>query len=179
MSMSFERETASEFSEAYFDEPEVTASFSADLLEEMIEVVQPKTPHCVTKDAIVGEVIDGMAARNQGCVCVVEDGVLIGVFTERDVIRRVVNRRDPMSTPIGEVMTKDPEAVSFHDTIACVLNRMVIGGYRRVPLVDIQRRPVGIVSVRDVMRYFVERFPNQVLNVPPNPLTRHPDGTAG
>lgn len=171
---------ASEFDEAY-DEPEkeITEAFSAELLVETVEVLEPPIPVCVEPTAFVGEVINGMAARNQGCVLVRENGVLVGIFTERDVIRKVVGKVDLATTPISEVMTRDPEAVSFHDTIACVLNKMTVGGFRRVPLVDIQMKPVGIVSIRDIVGYFVERFPNHVLNVAPNPAVRHPDRIAG
>jgi CBS domain-containing protein len=149
--------------------------FTADLLSTTIDALEPPTPFCVSPDAIAEEVIMGMGARNQGCVLVTKDGVLVGIFTERDVIRKIVGKVDPKKTRISEVMTRDPEAVAFHDTVAVVLNKMTVGGFRHVPLVDIKLRPVGILSVKDLVEFFVDRFPRRVLNVSPNPAMRNPD----
>lgn len=157
-----------------------TEVFSAELLEEPCEILDPAKPICVSPDTMVADAIQGMADRNHGCVIVEENGVLVGIFTERDVVRRVFGRGiDPHKTAVRAVMTRDPEAVSFADSIATVLNKMTVGGFRHVPLVDLQRRPVGIVSIKDVVEYFVERFPKHVLNVAPDPTVRHPDEIAG
>jgi CBS domain-containing protein len=153
--------------------------FNAELLEVAVEILAPPVPICVPPSTLLSEAIAGMAERNHGCVLVAEDGVLLGIFTERDVVRRVVGKLDPAKTPIHEAMTKDPEAVLFADTIATVLNKMTVGGFRHVPLVDMNRRPVGIVSVKDLVEYFVERFPRHILNVAPDPTIRKPDEIAG
>ena len=173
---------ASEFEDAY-DAPvdRTEETFSSKLLEETLEVLGSATPVCEPLDRPIGKVMEGMSQRNHGCVLVVDaDGTLAGIFTERDVLRKVVGKV-ALSTPVSEVMTAEPEAVSFHDTIAVALNKMAIGGFRHVPLVNIQMKPVGIVSVRDVVGYFVRCFPSHVLNVSPTPATRHPDSisTAG
>ena len=153
--------------------------FNAELLEEAVEILAPPKPICVTPETRVSDAIIGMAERNHGCVIVADRGVLVGIFTERDVVRRVVSKGiDPTKTQIHAVMTPDPEAVSFADSIATVLNKMTVGGFRHVPLVDLQRRPVGIVSIKDVVEYFVERFPKHVLNVAPDPTIRHPEEIA-
>ena len=173
---------ASEFEESYEDpagQTVVSETFSAELLDETVEILEPPQPICVAPDDLVSDVVAGMAARNHGCVLVAEGGVLVGIFTERDVLRKVVGKVDPKTTHVREVMTRDPEAVTFHDTIAAVLNKMTIGGFRHVPLVDIQMRPVGVVSIKDVVEYFVDRFPRHVLNVSPDPVLRHPDDLNG
>ncbi len=167
--------TTSEFEDAYESEPSQDVdSFSAELLSVTLETIGKKAPVCVEEDARVGDVVKGLADRNHGCVLVTKDGVLTGIFTERDVLRRVYGHADP-STAIGDVMTRDPEAVAFHDTVAVALNKMTVGGFRHVPLVDIARRPVGVVSVRDIVDFLVEQFPRHVLSVAPNPAVREPD----
>jgi CBS domain-containing protein len=112
-------------------------------------------------------------------VLVKEGEVLVGIFTERDLLRKVAMRVDPSKTKIGTVMTRDPEAVSFHDTIAAVLNKMTVGGFRHVPLVDVKRRPVGVLSMKDIVNFFVSNFPRHVLNVAPDPSIRKPGEPAG
>jgi len=66
-------------------------------------------------------------------------------------------------------MTPDPEVLGLADPIAYALNKMSVGGFRHIPLVDATGRPVGIVSVKDIVDYIVDFFPNDVLTVPPEP----------
>jgi predicted transcriptional regulator len=76
-------------------------------------------------------------------------------------------------------MTAHPEAISFHDSIAAALNKMTVGGFRHVPLVDMEQRPVGIVSVKDIVDFFVGHFPSRVLNIAPNPAKKKPNEPSG
>lgn len=154
-------------------------AFTADLLEDTLEALRPPRPICVDVSAQLDQVIAGMAERNQGCVLVTRQGVLAGIFTERDLLRRVSGKVDPTRTRIDVVMTPDPEAVAFHDTVAAVLNKMTVGGFRHVPLVDVKRRPVGVLSVKDVVHFFVRNFPRHVLNVAPDPSLHKPDEPGG
>src|SRR3954447_23749436 len=66
-------------------------------------------------------------------------------------------------------MTRDPESLRADDRIVWALNLMHVGGYRHVPLVDPQNRPVGVISVKDIVSFLVELFPAAVLNLPPDP----------
>jgi CBS domain-containing protein len=172
---------ASEFEDSYDLQSQgaTQESFTADLLEETLESLKPPKPICVDSDAMLDKVIAGMAERNQGCVLVTRDGVLAGIFTERDLLRKVSGRVDPKTTKISEVMTRDPEAVAFHDTIAAALNKMTVGGFRHVPLVDVKRRPVGVLSVKDFVNFFVKNFPRHVLNIAPDPAVKHPGEPSG
>ncbi len=170
----------SEFAEAYNDAPSTsTESITDDLLTENLDRLKVKKPVCVSPTANVEEVIIGMGERNHGCVLVKEGEQLVGIFTERDVVRRVVGKVDLKTTTVAQVMTPDPEAVMFHDTLAHALNKMTVGGFRHVPLVDNQHRPVGVVSVKDIINLIVEHFPRSVLNVAPDPVVRNPDQIGG
>jgi CBS domain-containing protein len=177
----FLNNSVSEFEDGY-DDPvrPSTENFSAELLEQSVEALNPAKPCCVAQQDPIIEVLAKMKAHD-GCVLVVENERLVGIVTETDILRKVVGMKDLDSTPISEVMTHAPEAMSFHDNIALALNLISVGGFRRVPLVDIRLRPVGLISVKDVVDYFVERFPSHVLNVSPTPLVRDPNqrGNAG
>ena len=113
-----------------------------------------------------------------GCVLVAgSDGKLAGIFTERDLLNRVAGRRlEWRSTRVADYMTRDPESLRPDDRIVWALNLMHVGGYRHVPLVDASDRPVGVVSVKDIVSFLVELFPAAVLNLPPDPH-RAPDST--
>ena len=71
-------------------------------------------------------------------------------------------------------MTRDPEHLSAEASVAWVLNKMAIGGFRHVPVVDEKDHPVVVVSVRDVVAFLVEFFPHDVLNLPPEYDASHP-----
>jgi CBS domain-containing protein len=169
-----------QFEEGYDDEPSFpNESITGDLLGESLDRLRIKKPICVSPNDIVEDVIKGMGERNHGCVLVKDGEQLVGIFTERDVVRRVVGKVDPKTATVAKVMTPDPEAVMFHDTLAVALNKMTVGGFRHVPLVDNQHRPVGVVSVKDIVHIIVEHFPKHVLNVAPDPVVRNPDLIGG
>ena len=90
-----------------------------------------------------------MRERRVGAVLVTTDGHLEGIFTERDMVNRVVAEgRDPDHTTLAEVMTADPDTITPSTTAIEALRRMNDGGYRHLPIVD-RGRLVGIVSRRD------------------------------
>jgi CBS domain-containing protein len=83
-------------------------------------------------------------------------------------LTRVVGRGlDPKSTPLSAVMTPNPEVLSVTDRVAYAVHCMSVAGYRTVPLVDRDRKPVGIVTVSDVIHWLASLFPTTVLNLPP------------
>jgi CBS domain-containing protein len=158
----FER---SEFEEEYADERRVRGA----ILTEPISGLRPRAPVLASPDTPVGEVVRQMNKGSSGCVLVVESGRLAGIFTERDLLRLVERETNPTLLPVGKVMTRDPETLRPHDGIALALNKMTEGGYRHVPLVDDESRPVGVVSMRDIVRFIVSLFPDAVLTTPPDP----------
>lgn len=113
--------------------------------------VSPATP--------VQEAIQTMRAMRTPCVLVVEAGLLQGIFTEKDFLNRVVAAELlPGETRVGEVMTPSPEVLGPDHSIAQAINRMAIGGFRNVPIVDEHGRPLGLLSVRDVVDHLAEIF---------------------
>src|SRR5690349_19973694 len=101
-----------------------------------------KQPLRVARSLPIRQAEDLMNERGIGCVLVVEDGLLSGIFTERDVLTKVLPVvRDLDNTPVGVVMTPDPECLTLDDAIAYALNRMSDGGFRHIPLVDADGRP--------------------------------------
>jgi len=92
-----------------------------------------------------------MSERQVGAVLVTRDGALEGIFTERDLLHRVVAPgRDPNGTHLVEVMTKNPDTIEADDYAIEALSRMSERGYRHLPVLD-QGRLVGIVSRRDFL----------------------------
>lgn len=160
--------------ETYFEDDRQARSPVVDVsvLRQNLEVLPVRPPLVFSTAATVTEAMRGMQRECRGCVLITEDGTratqLVGIFTERDVLYRIVDRgRNPAALPLGEVMTADPETVPLEASIAWVLNQMAIGGFRHVPVVDEAGRPVFVISVRDVVQLLVDFFPQEILNLPP------------
>ncbi|MGI9354173.1 MAG: CBS domain-containing protein [Rhizobiaceae bacterium] len=140
----------------------------------------PTSPAAVTPDQTIGDVIEQLAQRRIGALLVTQDERLVGIFAERDLLLKELWKGDKLNRPVSEFMNHDPDTLTPDDTIAFALNRMVEGGYRNVPLVDLAQRPVGLLTMRDVMAHVISYFPAEVINVPPhsehNPPDRSVDG---
>jgi CBS domain-containing protein len=117
-----------------------------------------------------------MVARGQACVLVVDErDHLVGIFTERDVLRRVVaGGLDPAVTTVGAVMTRNVEALTAADRVAYALHCMAVSGYRTVPIVDDTRRPIGVITASDVIRWLANEFAETVLNLRPGDAIKNP-----
>ena len=127
----------------------------------------------------IGQAARVMKEHRVGCVLVEEAGKLVGIFTERDILTKLVGTGyDPATAAVDGVMTRNPETLTPGDPIAFALQRMSVGGFRHVPLVDAEGRPVGILSVKDIVDYVAEHFPKEILNIPPEPgrQPRTPEG---
>ena len=106
----------------------------------------------------VSEAAKLMAARNAGAVMVVEDERLVGIFTERDVVFRVVARGlDAQATRIADVMTREPHTVEPDKPFGYALLIMQEKGFRHLPVIE-DGKPVGIVSSRSAMDPELEEF---------------------
>jgi CBS domain-containing protein len=160
--------------EAYFEdrEQDVPRVFDGALLQEPLKNLVTRRPIVFPASASVTDAVRAMQRERRGCILITADGTpatrLVGIFTERDVLYRIVDRgRNPVDLPVGDVMTTEPEALPAEASIAWVLNKMAVGGFRHVPVVDEKGRPVFVVSVRDVVEFLVDFFPGDVLNLPP------------
>jgi CBS domain-containing protein len=145
--------------------------FDKHLLREPLSVLPARRPIVLSVESSVTDAIRAMQREHRGVVVITEDGTprsaLRGIFTERDVLLRVAGRgRNPATLRLAEVMTENPERLLEESSIAWVLNKMHLGGFRHVPVVDSQDRPVFVISVRDVVEFLVEAFPREVLNLP-------------
>ena len=109
-------------------------------------------------DATVSEAAKLMAKKNVGAILVVDNEHLVGIFTERDAVFRVIAAGlDPGTTTIGEVMTPDPVTVDPKEIFGRALLAMHDGGFRHVPVVE-NGEPIGIVSSRSALDPEMEEF---------------------
>jgi len=141
-----------------------------DLFDLPIQKLEPATPITVPCGTSVDEATRLLQTHRIGCVLVTRGKDLAGIFTERDLLLKVLTEENKTkTTTVDQFMTPDPESLRPHDSIAYALNRMSLGGFRHIPIVDAQEQPIGIISVKDIVDLLVNEFPEAVMNLPPEP----------
>ena len=123
-------------------------------MEELVGVLPIHAPATILGAAPLSAAIARMLADNVGALLVVDAaGVLQGIFSERDLLKKVVGIHEPYAElPVSRFMTARPETVAPTDTLNFALQKMDAGGYRHVPVVD-NGRPISVISVRDMIRH--------------------------
>ena len=136
------------------DVPQSPTTFRGQLLGEHLDALGVAVPATVDATADVNEAIRRMHDETIDCVLVTDDGRLVGIFTDRDAVLKVagLERRE---RPIATLMTRDPVVLRHDETIAVAINKMAVGGFRHIPIVE-DGRPTGVVTARDVFRHLVE-----------------------
>lgn len=151
---------------------------SRNLRVDSVSRLNPTAALTVEDRAPVSAAVEMMRQKGTGCLLVTRAGRLVGIFTERDLLARVLAPGLPLSIPMAECLTAGPVTVQPKDSVQTAIKRMEKGGYRHLPVVDELGRPVGILSARRVVHFLVEHFPALVYNHPPDP-TRVPDAAEG
>lgn len=108
------------------------------------------------------EIVQAMVARNIGAVPVLDSGMLVGVFSERDLMKRVVAEgMDPKSTRVVEVMTRDPLTISPESELETCRALMKRHGFRHLPVCE-GAQLAGMISLRDILLYDLDAKDEEV-----------------
>ena len=135
--------------------PKPASHVEKRLLRDRLKVLNPHLPESVvTPETRVGDVVQMLAERSIGCVLVVDDEKLVGIFSERDALLKLNTRATELKDrPISDFMTRVPQVLDIEAKIVYAIHRMDLGTYRHVPITDSDGRPTAILSVRDILRY--------------------------
>jgi CBS domain-containing protein len=124
---------------------------------QIYELVKDRPVHSIEADRTVLEGARFMMERRIGALPVLRNGELVGIFSERDIMNRVVAvGRLPGTTKISEVMTANPKSVSIEETIENCLYLMREFGFRHLPIVD-GKELKGLVSSRDILLRYISQ----------------------
>lgn len=151
--------------------------FELHLTTETVDQLKLLKPLCVEPQSSIRSALGVLKKHATGSLCVCRDGILLGIFTERDALRIMAARGD-LDKPIESAMTPNPVTVKAGDSVASAIRKMSAGGYRRLPMVDDDGRVTGKINVTGIIHYLVEHFPTAVYNLPPQPhaVMLHADG---
>ena len=145
-------------------------SLEHDLQQEQVVHLDLNNFTTVGIGTSVRTTIEKMRTENQNCAIIVDDEKkLVGIFTDRDILRKVVDARETWDLPIDDVMTHAPLTINATSRADMALALMDFKHFRNVPIVDDQGKVVGNLTHYAIIKYLSDRFPESVYNLPPDP----------
>ena len=128
-----------------------------------------RQPVTVDANARLSETIATMREHRVGCVVVLDGDELAGIFTERDLVKRVYAAGASLDGSVRDVMTADPLTTLAEAPLFVALAHMHRGGFRHLPVLDSKGKLVGTTSIKRTMHFLAEHMAGAVLNLPPDP----------
>ena len=136
------------------DLPAPHTSFEARLITGRLAALASQPPVTLGPGTPIDEALATMRSNGLDGVLVVDGDRLVGIFTERDALLKLAGR--PLAgISVRDVMTPDPVVLRADDSVAVAINKMAVGGFRHIPLVE-DGHPTGIVTARDVFHRIAE-----------------------
>lgn len=148
-------------------------------------VVGRRQPVAMPPGSSIGDCLRAIQATGTGDSVFITDtdGRLAGVLTERDVFGRLVGTDVAsgvdLDAPVETFMTANPHTLRLEQTVKDALELMQSSRYRNVPVIDEDRRLVGVVRQVDILKFLAESFPEELLNLPPRPHQRMEQAEGG
>ena len=143
-------------------------------MKEAIKIQDPISSMTLSEPIIIDlgtnlrHVLDKMQEDKINCILTLTDGMLGGILTERDILLKVTGKGFDLDlTTIDEFITPNPESVTPDNPLAYALNKMYIGGFRNVPVVNDELFPIGIIGIADIISSIADYFHGDIINLPP------------
>jgi len=128
-------------------------------LAKSIGSLNPHKPMSINEQQTVKDALSLFQQHKIGSILITNNvGNVSGIFTERDFLLKCAGNNEALAWNITDVMTKDPVCQTVEATIAFVISLMVHGGFRHIPVIDQDGKPVGIISVKDIMAAIGQQF---------------------
>lgn len=135
------------------DIPLPTEGLQKRLMEDTVADLKPKPAVTISPEAPVEEAVQFLKDKSVGCVLVVEEEIVVGILSERDVLYKLGGMEGAVSSvKVSEVMTPNPVTMEAEESIRFILHQMSVEGFRHIPVVSYDHPP-RIVSVRAVLDY--------------------------
>jgi CBS domain-containing protein len=129
------------------------------LVEQQIGSIRHEPFTVISPQAPIHEAVEKLAGLHIACLLVAENDKLVGVFSDRDVLRSVAFEYEQVKDrPVSEVMTRDPIYVYESDSAASALTVMALCGYRHVPVLDLNEKLIGIISPQRITDFLMRNL---------------------
>lgn len=136
--------------------------------DQRVSVLPTEDYVAVSPYTTLAQAIEAMKDDEGGCVIISDDGRVAGIFTERDLLTRVLGQNVDLESPISTWMQPAVETLSSEATIGDAVRLMNEKSFRNIPLVK-NGELVGSISVFDIITYLAECYPKATMNLPPLP----------
>lgn len=148
--------------------------FFEQVAQETVQLVPSSAPCCVARSEALGKVLQLLKQHSHSGVLVCDNGVLAGIFTERDALQ-VMTRKADLRDSVERHMTARPSTLAPTSTIGEAMGKMSRGGFRRLPVVDDRHRPLAVIDMAALVHYVDGYFPGAVYNLPPKAMLCTPE----
>jgi CBS domain-containing protein len=136
------------------DHPKADSAFAKHIMAAEIADLELDPAVVVEDGTNLGDIVDALSEKGKGCALICREGRIVGIFGERDILLNHAHREDDWrADSVRDHMIREPVMLKSSATIAHALNKMDIGDYRHVPVVDEDEKPLGILSVKCVLRH--------------------------
>jgi len=136
--------------------------------KKIYQIVNPRllqAPPTMTVKAAIGY----MQKERAGYIVIAENGKPVGIFTETDVVRKILEQDVDWNRPVRDFMTPSPMVLTPQETVGEAIDAMGTHRFYHIPLVDEKGNLVNVISVRTLIRFLAEFYPAEILNLPPVP----------
>jgi len=145
-------------------------------IQDSIQSLGLGAPLVVEEGTNLKNALNLLQKKEQNCLLIVSGNKLSGILTERDILLKVTGKGFDLDlVTVEEFMTPNPEHLGPEDPIAYALNKMHIGGFRHVPIVDDDLIPISVISISHIISTIADYFSREIINLPP--LDRLVDST--
>jgi signal-transduction protein with cAMP-binding, CBS, and nucleotidyltransferase domain len=120
------------------------------------ELVLTPVAHACSPGTSLRRVVEHLREAEIGCIVIAKEGVPVGIFSERDYIKKIACNDVDKNRPICEFMTPNPVCVGIHDSIGRVLIKMRMGRFRHVVITNDQGLLENVVSVKDILDHLLD-----------------------
>jgi CBS domain-containing protein len=142
--------------------------FKLHLETDTVEQASPSPAVCAAPEESIRNVLRLLREHRSGVAVICRDEKLVGICTERDLIRVLAAEGD-LDAPISTIMIREPVTLQLNDSLETAINLMSGRGFRQLPVVDAGGRIQGVLSAASILHYLVEHFPKVVYTLPPAP----------
>ncbi len=153
--------------EDIMSERENESCISSDLFYKCISDLELNKSPVIEENATVLIAIEEMKKLKVNCLAVIKSEKLVGILSEQDIVRKAFSKPD---LKVKDIMTEDPVVLIRNDMVAYVFHNMQIGGFRHIPIVDEDYKPLHMVSAHDAISYILDFFPEEISNLPDEPF---------
>ena len=134
----------------------------------------------LNENVTLREAINNIQTQHVGCILLENDDKISGIFTERDIVQKIVGNNPDLDTEyVKDYMTMRPDVLRQNDAIGFAINKMIEGGYRHIPIVNKSGNPIGIISMQDIINQLGDYFDKDIKNLPPTPLRKQSQREGG